>query len=376
MSTLPILPDEQHLKGRRVLLRLDLNVPVAGGAVVNDFRILKALPTIDRLRLAGAKTIILSHIGRDPEASLEPVWKELNRHSPVRFIEDIFAPDAANAVAGMQEGEVLLFENLRRWPGEKENDSAFSAHLASFGDMYVNDAFAVSHRSDASVAGLPALLPSFAGPWFMEEVKHLGMALDPPHPFLFVLGGAKFETKIPLLKKFLDIADHVFVAGALMNDFFKAKGYEIGQSVVSGEEYGLSAIMNHTALMLPHDVTAEAPEGSMVKAADAIAPGERIVDVGPESLRSLEELANRAKFILWNAPLGDYEHGYRQSSESLARTMAAGDAATVVGGGDTLAVIGNLGLDDRFTFISTAGGAMLEFLHTGTLPGIEALRAK
>jgi phosphoglycerate kinase len=273
----------------------------------------------------------------------------------------------------MKNGDCVLLENLRFDDGEKKNDPKFAQALASLGDIYVNDAFSVCHRSHASVVGVPKLMPSYAGFQLEKEVANLSKAFSPSHPFLFILGGAKFETKLPLIEKFIEIADHVFVGGALATDFFKIKGYEIGTSLVSEGDFGLEKYVNNPKLLIPIDVKTKDGE---IKMADALSKTDAIMDCGPGTIDSLSDKVKNAKLILWNGPLGVYEQGYKDSTLSLARLIANNHdrgVESLVGGGDTIAAIAENNDEGRFSFVSTGGGAMLDFLAKGTLPGIEVL---
>lgn len=356
-----------------MLLRLDLNVPVIGDDVRDDFRIQKSLPTLRFLRDAGAKTIIISHIENDASDSLARVASYIGRFIELKAFVRTF-DDAPSVIAAMKEGEIAMFENLRKNPGEKENDPVFAARLANLADIYVNDAFAVSHRPHASVVSVPKLLPAYAGPLMAEEVAQLSKAFDPERPFLFVLGGAKFDTKMPLIEKFLGIADYVFVGGALANDIFKEKGYEVGASLLSKVPVNLKHIESNPKLIVPADVVAANPLSRDVKNPDALSPDDSILDAGPRTVSELSDLLNEISFVLWNGPLGDYTKGYAQATEDLARAIVASGARSVMGGGDTIAVVAKAGLLDKFSFVSTGGGAMLEFLAQGSLPGIDALK--
>lgn len=375
MKTLHDIP---HLKGVKVLLRADFNVPVRDKSVVDDFRIRSAMPTVDHLRSKGAKVVIVSHLESNDggNASLQPISNVLKRlGEPVLFIKDF---KAAHEIIEdkIQDGDCVLLENLRYFDGEKKNDRKFAAELASLADIYVNDAFPVCHREHASIVGVPGLLPSYAGLQLEKEVKNLSRAFSPAHPFLFILGGAKFETKLPLLAKFMAIADNIFVGGALCNDFFREKGYEIGRSLVSKVAVDLSAFKDSPKLLLPADII---DQNGTVKMADALNAGDKITDAGPETLALLKEQIAAAKFILWNGPLGLYEDGYKAPTLELAKMIGEATGRngveSIVGGGDTLAAIAELGSHEKFTFISTGGGAMLDFLAKGTLPGIEALES-
>ncbi|HEY0907823.1 MAG TPA: phosphoglycerate kinase [Candidatus Paceibacterota bacterium] len=365
----------KDLRGKRVLLRLDLNVPIVGEEVRDDFRIKRSLPTLQFLREAGAKTIVISHLESDTTDSLSLIAEYIGKKMPIQgFVSDYSKAPAA--ISSMKDGDIIILENLRRDAGEKANDAAFAARLASFGDIYVNDAFAVSHRAHASIVGVTKLLPSYAGLLLATEIEELSKAFNPEHPFVFLLGGAKFDTKLPLIEKFLGIADSVFVGGALANDIFKEKGYEVGASLVSKVPVDLKSIAANPKLIVASDVAVMGAKGKAIKAANAALPGERILDTGPQTIAQLAVLLKEAKFVLWNGPVGDYEKdGFAQGTEDLARAVVASGAQTVLGGGDSIAVIANIGLLDKFSFVSTGGGAMLEFLAKGTLPGIEALKA-
>ncbi len=363
------------LKGARVLVRVDFNVPIADGKVDDDFRIQRTLPTIKFLQEAGAKVILISRIGREPEATLRPVWEYLKQYLPVEFIEDIFAPETTEQIQLLPEGGVMLCENLRRYGGETKGSEEYAKKLAVLADLYVNEAFSASHRPAGSIVEVTTYLPSYAGLLFLEEIKHLSMSQGHARPFLFVLGGAKFETKLPLIQKYLDIADWVFMAGALANDFFLYKGYEVGRSLVSNHDVDLSPMLSNPRLVLPMDVVVQDQNGQLVtKDPKHLETSDKIVDIGQTSLAKLENMVTSSASVLWNGPLGEYEHGCRESSLSLARVIVKSQVRSVVGGGDTLDVISELGLEKQFTFISTAGGAMLEFLQAGTLVGIEALK--
>ncbi len=380
MQTLPLITDTpESFKGVRVLLRLDFNVPLEGSEVRDDYRLRESLPTINFLREAGAKLVIISHIGKGkPEDTLAPVAEYLNKIFPVTFLPTLLSAENVRMTNDMQEGDVVLLENLRHSKGEEENDPEFVAYLMSLADVYVNDAFSVSHRAHASVVGVPALLPEgkkWAGLRLAQEVTRLAVAFEPEHPFLFILGGAKISTKMPLLKKFLDIADHVFVGGAIANNFFKAAGSEIGTSVYDADEIsGLESYLDHPHLLLPSDVVVKNLAGSETLPLAEVTSGDMIVDVGLETVNHLEEIIGRAKLIVWNGPLGFYEEGFTEGSRDLLGLIAGARATSIIGGGDTVALINTMGSLDRFSFVSTGGGAMLEYLANETLPGIEALK--
>ena len=349
------IKDVEHLDGVRVLVRLDLNVPIDNGHIVDDFRIRKSLPLIKYLFDKGANLILMSHIETKENPTLEPVAKYFQKLGIDCYFEKNYKKVLGN------NARIILLENLREHEGEKKNDKKFAKELASLGDIYVNEGFSVSHREHASVCAITEFIPSYAGIQFAEEVKHLSLAFTPDHPFLFILGGSKFETKLPLVDKFITIADKVFIGGALANDFFKAQGRDIGTSLVSEPLPDLSKFANDPKILLP---------------VDSILKDTAIMDAGMKTVELLRGEIEKAKFILWNGPLGAYETGYKAStlqlSEMLAEATKRG-TKTIVGGGDTLATIAELKLEDSFTFVSTGGGAMLDFLAEGTLPGIEAL---
>ncbi len=365
--------DIQTFEGVKILVRVDFNVPIKNGAIADDIRIRAALPTINFLLKKGARLVLISHLEvlEGEKATLEPAAKRLGELGvPVTFIKD-YAKALPLANHELQNGSCLLLENLRFFEGEKKNDPKFAKELASLADIYVNDAFSVSHREHASIVGIPKLLPSYAGLQLESEVANISRAFHPDRPFLFILGGAKFATKLPLLLRFIENADAVFIGGALANDFLKAKGYEVGKSLLSEGTFDFNFFLNNPKLLLPIDVVTDKHEA---KAADKVSGDEKIMDVGPKTVEMLREKIKTMKFILWNGPLGLYEDGYTAPTLELARMIGdASSTTTIVGGGDTLAAIATLGIEDKITFVSTAGGAMLDFLTKGTLPGIQAL---
>lgn len=369
------IKDAGDLKGKRVLVRVDFNVPVIDGKVTDDFRIERAMPTIEFLKTAGARTILISHCEGGTE-TLRPMFDYLRVKTggtlPTRFCEDYITD--AKCFDDLKDGDVVLCENVRLWGGEKKNDPEFAKQLASLADIYVDDAFAVMHRKHASVVGVPKLLPSYEGFLVHEEREALTKCFSPAHPFLFILGGAKFETKEPLLQKFGTLADMIFVGGALAHDFYKAKGLNVGRSLVSDAVIDQTMIAN-PKFVLPSDVVVENVTSANVetKTPDQISDVDNIVDAGEATVADLRKLIADAKFVLWNGPLGNYERGFKNGTKDLAKLLAQSSATTIVGGGDTLAAITELGVTEKFIFVSTGGGAMLDFLATETLPGIEAL---
>ncbi len=367
--------ERTDLKGRYVLLRTPMNVPIKDGVVQNQFRITRALATMNYLVKQGARVIAVGHLG-DGEQSAEPVAEVLRAHVPsVRFSSEVTGSVSLQLRDELQDGELLVLENVRRDPREKKNDADFARSLADMAELYVNDAFADSHREHASICAVTKFLPSYAGMNFMHEYDELMKMRAPKHPALFMLGGAKFDTKMPLVQQFLDIYDHVFIGGALANDLFKAKGYEVGQSLVSDVDLSSSPLITHPKLLLPVDVTVSDGEKSYVVLPDAVQPHERILDMGPATLEMLAPLIKNAASILWNGPFGNYEAGFEEFTIGTAKLIAAATGYAVIGGGDTVASIEGLEQQEKFAFLSTAGGAMLTFLETGTLAGIDAMLA-
>src|SRR3989344_227993 len=332
-----------EIKGKKVLVRVDWSVPTRDGKVVNDYQIKKSLPTIEYLRNAGAKIVLISHAEND-EGSLRPIFQHVKQYLSLTFIKP---------------SDLVLLENLRQNSGEKTNSKAYAQELALLGDIYVNEAFPESHREYASIVWIPKLLPSYAGLRLIEEVQRLSSVFYPKRPFLFILGGAKFDTKLPLLKKFIRIADDIFVGGALANNFFKEQEVDIGRSLVSKGDFGLKELLNTGKIILPEDT---------------IIKDGKILDAGPRTMENLKSIISASKLVLWNGPLGGYENGYKVATLALAKIISESSCESIIGGGDTIASIKELDLFDKFSFVSTGGGAMLDFLATGTLPGIEALK--
>lgn len=361
----------KQLAGKIAIVRVDFNVPFKAGKIVETFRIDQAWPTVDYLLDKGAKVLLISHLG-DENQSLEPVAKFLNRHRPTKF-----APDFKTARELLSKNNLVLLENLRLWPGEKNNDKLFARELADLVDLYVNDAFSVSHRAHASVVGLPKFLPSYAGLRLVAEIKNLERVVRPKLPLLVILGGAKFKTKIPLLKK-LSKADKIFLGGALANSFFKAQGLEVGQSVVDSDLDYIKPFLKKKNVVLPLDVLIKTEKNkNLVKQPMEVRKDEAVFDVGSETLKEIAAAAKKARTILWNGPLGWFEKGYTKGTLETAKILASTKAFTVVGGGDTLAAIKKLKLEDKFGFVSTGGGAMLDYIASGgKLAGIKVLNVK
>lgn len=364
----------KNIKGVGVVLRASLNVPIENGRVTDAFRLIKAIPTFERLAEAGARTVVIGHIGREKTNSLVPVFEEIKKHTdiPLQFVHGVVGEQVCRSVEGLQPGETLLLENVRRESGEKNNDSDFAERLASYGSIYVNDAFPDAHREHASIVGTPKFILGFAGPQFMNEFNGISPALSPESPNIAIVGGAKFVTKEPLIRTLLAKYDHVFIGGALAHDFFVAKGLEIGKSLASHTSH-VADLLENSKIILPVDVVVLTQEGIATKAVEDVLPSDTILDVGPKSLAAMSPLIEKARSILWNGPMGNFEKGFSDGTEALARKIATAKGTSVVGGGDTVAAIQKLGLNESFTHVSTAGGSMLQFIAEGTLPGIEAL---
>jgi len=369
------IKDIKNLKGKRVLLRLDVNVPIENGKIIDDFRLLKSMMSINFLIKKRARIIIIGHLGDDGTSSLEVIFKYFKKSFPIIFNKEVFfSPKFKQILENQKNGEIVLLENIRRNKGEIENSKTFVKEISSLGDIYVNDAFSVSHRKHASIIGIPKILPSCAGIQLYREVKNLSNSFKPVHPFLFIVGGAKFETKIPLINKFIKPADDIFIGGALMNDFLKAKGYFVGDSLINKNKFNLNKLLKEKSLILPVDAKVLNKGISSFKNIDQISKGDVMVDIGPESVKILKEKINKAKFILWNGPLGKFDNNFIGATKDVLKLIIKSKAKTIVGGGDTVAFISKMKIENKLDFVSTGGGATLDFLSKGTLPGIEALK--
>jgi phosphoglycerate kinase len=358
-----------EVQSKRVLLRAGLNVPIVDGAVTDDFRMRQALRTIELLAQRGARVTIISHLGREGD-SLMPVFEKLKTLStvPMQFHDG----PLADAPTGVEEGSCLMLQNIRREKGEEENSPELAQALAIRADIFVNDAFADSHRSHASIVGVAQLIPSYAGLLMEEEVENLSSALVPPVNSLAIIGGAKFETKEPLIKKLLSIYSEICVGGALSNDFLKARGYSVGASKISDKPVE-KELAEDPRIHLQDDMTVMGPTGKRVAASTDIKNDERVVDAGPETSAHWSDKIKNAPLVLWNGPLGIYEEGYVDSTDALAEALVQSSARGIVGGGDTIAALEKFTFDQSRIFRSTGGGAMLEFLAEGSLVGLGSL---
>ena len=367
------ITDLTDLRGKRVIIRASLNIPLDGEEIRNAFRLKRALSTLRYLNEQGAKTVILSHIGRKPEETLKPIFKALEKHFPMHWGGVVTSDEFKERAGLISEGSFLMAENLRQDEREENNDANFAAHLAQFGDIYVNDAFAEAHREHSSLYALAKLLPAYAGLNLMQETTELQKVMVPKHPSLFLLGGAKFETKMPLVEKYLNLYDQVFIGGALANDVLKAKGYEVGQSLVSDVSLAGAEFLKSEKIIIPVDVIVDGPRGVRTCALNEVAPEEKIFDCGPATVSLLKEKIATAATVLWNGPFGNYEAGFKDSTEETMRALAASKAFSVVGGGDTVAAIEELGLNEKIGFVSIGGGAMLNYLEHGSTPVLDLL---
>jgi phosphoglycerate kinase len=389
--------DSADVRDKRVLLRVDLNVPMEHGKITDATRIERQAPTITELADKGAKVILLSHFGRpkgrDPKDSLKPVAAAVADiiGRPVAFADDCIGDVAETAVAKLKPGEILCLENTRFHSGEEKNDPAFVAALAKLGDLWVNDAFSAAHRAHASTEGLGHTLPAYAGRSMQTELEALGKALDATRkPVIAIVGGAKVSTKIPLLENLIGKVEALVIGGAMANTFLHAQGIGVGKSLVEKDMAGTArrilekADSHNCAVILPVDaivafhLAANAP--SHAYGVDAIPPDGMILDVGGQSIERIKGAIDDAETLVWNGPLGAFEmHPFERATVDIARYVAGRTRdhklISVAGGGDTVAALNAAGVTDRLTYVSTAGGAFLEWMEGKSLPGVEVLRA-
>lgn len=391
--------DDLDLAGKRVLVRVDFNVPIKDGKVADDLRVRSAVPTINKIIKSGGFPVLMSHLGRpkgerDDKLSLEPVASCLSGvlGSPVRFANDCIGEDIVNQTRSLQSSESIVLENLRFHEGEKKNDPDFAAELAKNGDLYVNDAFGTAHRAHASTVGVTKHFDQCASGYLIQkELKYLVNALEKPErPFVAILGGAKISGKIDVIRNLFDKVDAILIGGAMAFTFYKAKGWEVGESLVEEERVDMAGEILSEAeskgvdLVLPVDiVVSEKDDGSAdadTVSADSIPSGKIGLDVGEKTLGHFEEILSKSKTVVWNGPMGLFEvdkfaKGTYKIAEILSRISGKG-AITIVGGGDSASAVKKAGVQDKISHISTGGGASLELLEGKELPGIAALTDK
>jgi len=390
--------DQVDVKGKRVLVRVDLNVPVENGVVTDTTRIERAAAAMTEIADKGGKVILLSHFGRpkgrDPKDSLKTVAAEVGRiiKRPVKFVDDCIGPKAEAAVAAMKPGDIVCLENTRFHPGEEKNDPAFVAALAKLGDIWVNDAFSAAHRAHASTAGLGKVLPAYAGRSLQAELEAFAQVLDhPQRPLAAIVGGAKISTKLDLLGNLLTRVDVLIIGGAMANTFLLALNKPVGKSLVerdltdTAKKIMAEAAAAKREIVLPVDVVvakefkANAPSRAI--GLDQVGGDDMILDIGPRSIEYACSVLARSKTLVWNGPFGAFEmepfdNGTVEVAEAAAELTGNHELVTVAGGGDTVAALNAAGVTDRFTYVSTAGGAFLEWLEGKALPGVEVLRVK
>lgn len=390
--------DDAELRGKRVLVRVDLNLPMENGRVTDATRIDRILPTVREIVEKGGKVILLAHFGRpkggpDEANSLKPIAPVLAEHlgKPVAFASDCIGEPAKAAIGNMRDGDVLLLENTRFHQGEEKNDAAFVEALAELGDVYVNDAFSAAHRAHASTEGLAHKLPAYAGRTMQAELEALAKALDNPvRPVMAVVGGAKISTKLELIGNLMKKVDILAIGGGMANTFLAAGGKEIGKSLCENDLLDTArAILKDAAagscrIVLPVDAAVaeefKAHASSKIVDVEHVGHGEMILDIGPKTIDAVERLLADAKTLVWNGPFGAFElepfdKGTVEVARAAARLTKEGALLSVAGGGDTVAALNHAGVADAFTYVSTAGGAFLEWLEGKSLPGVAALRA-
>jgi phosphoglycerate kinase len=384
--------DDAQVKGKRVLVRLDLNLPLQNGFITDMSRLERSLPTLKELVLKGAKVIVLTHLGRpkgvDSSLSLAPIadaLKDALSPTPVFFCAASSGPQVEKAIQILKDGEVLLLENIRFVPEEEENNPKFAQEIATWGDIYVNDAFSTAHRAHASTEGIAHILPSYAGRLMEEELKALDFALgNSKRPLMAIIGGAKISTKLPVLENLISKVDVLIIGGAMANTFLAAQGYGIGASLYEPDLLNTAqkVLSKGTNIFLPLDVvvakTVDNKATIKIRSTRNVNDEEKILDVGPSTCRAILEKMKMCHTLLWNGPLGVFEippfdEGTKILAQSAAKLTQEGSLLSVAGGGDTVAALAHANVLDDFSYVSTAGGAFLEWLEGKTLPGVEAL---
>jgi phosphoglycerate kinase len=377
------IKDCKNLKGKKVFLRNDFNVPIRDGKVMDEYKIVKQLPTINYLVKNKCKLIICTHLS-DSQKSAEIVCKHLSKilAKKVEFAPkyDFFA--IGTAISRMEEGDILMLENVRFHEGEKKNSTVFAKHLAKLADVYVNDAFAVSHRAHASVSAIKSYIPSYAGLLLANEVKHLDKVLHPKEPLVVIVGGVKLDTKIPLIKSFEKKAFRILVGGALANNFLAAHGWEIGKSIADEESIKFAKKLKSKNILLPLDVVVSTSEHgkAVVKKINEVNKNDHIFDIGPKTVEFYSTFIKRANTIIWNGPMGFFEiKSFQFGTKSIARLVASrssGRAFGAVGGGETVEALKKTKMFNHIDWVSTGGGAMLSFLGGEKMPGLAKIIKK
>lgn len=363
-------PDLRTLQGKRVIVRVDWNMPTDNGAVIDTSRFDVTVPFLQRLSASGVKIIIISHFGEKGESLSVVASHVMKSLSFITFNPSLDFTVLKEAVNTLTNGNALLLENARLFPGETDNLPQLAESFASLGDVFINDAFSVAHRAHASVVGIPDYRLSYFGPTFERELENLTHALTPKQPALMIVGGAKISTKLTLIKQYLDQGVKVFVGGAMVHNIWKERGIQIGQSLVDASYKLTEDFYNHPLLITPVDVRLTTGETVDLQ---AIPPEGVIVDCGEKTVDEVNKLVSISNTVIANGPLGLYEKGWLKGTEQILTNLANQKVASYVGGGDTVTVANKLHLLDKFTFVSLGGGAMLDFLASGTLPGIQAI---
>ncbi len=383
---------EVELFEKRVLVRVDFNVPMENGVIADDTRIKAALPTIQYLQRQKARIILISHLGRpkgkiDPAFSLVPVARELGKllKEEIAFSQAIIGREAKNAAEALKPGQILLLENVRFLPGEEKNDTETAAALADLGEIFVNDAFGTAHRAHASTVGVASYLPAVAGLLLEKEIRIMGKALKAPEsPFVAILGGAKVSDKIGVIENLLNKVNHLIIGGGMANTFLKAMGYSVGKSLLETDKIDLAkqllekADQKQVKIHLPVDVVIapalNASEAGKEVSLKAIPEDQMILDIGSKTAEKFAEIIRNAKTVIWNGPMGVFEiAAFAEGTEKVAQAMAEVEGVTIVGGGDSVAAVEKMGIGAKMTHISTGGGASLEFLEGKLLPGVQVL---
>ncbi len=364
------IPDARTFKEKHVIVRVDWNMPVANGGITDTSRFDVSVPFLTHLHEVGAKLVLLTHFGEKGE-SLEVVAQHVTRHLPfITFTKSFNTEELQQQSKTLTPGNGILLENVRLFKGETENDDTLAQVFASLGEVFINDAFSVAHRKHASVVGIPNHLPAYFGPTFERELDNLTKALTPVKPAILIVGGAKISTKLTLIKQYLDQGVKVFVGGAMVHNIWKEKGLQIGKSLHDPDYRLPENFVNNPLLLTPIDVVLD---GGETVDTTAIPAEGVVVDCGKKTTDMLEELINVSNTVIANGPLGLYEKGWLHGSERILTYLANANVTSYVGGGDTVTVANSLHLLEKFTFVSLGGGAMLDFLASGTLPGIDAV---